>query len=96
MPTSDVEPTVTVDAGLELSIVPWEPSKNQVGFILKQQSALRFDFKNRLAKVSWILTNSAKGIWTLYIDNKEVTESTKNSWVAAMEEIRNGTNKFQE
>ncbi|XXG85075.1 hypothetical protein AAC387_Pa11g0236 [Persea americana] len=71
-------------------------SPNQVGSVLKQQSALRFDFKNPPAKVSWVLNNSAEGSWTPYINKEEVSESTRNSWRTTMEGINNSANQFQE
>ncbi|XXG85074.1 hypothetical protein AAC387_Pa11g0235 [Persea americana] len=71
-------------------------SPNQVGSVLKQQSTLRFDFKNPPAKVSWVLCNSAEGSWTPYINKEEVSESTRNSWRTTMEGINNSANQFQE
>ncbi|XXG85247.1 hypothetical protein AAC387_Pa11g0358 [Persea americana] len=61
-----------------------------------RQSTLRFDFKNPPAKVSWVLSNFAEGVWTPYINNEEVSESTRKSWVTAMEGINNSANQFQE
>ncbi|KAJ8648635.1 hypothetical protein MRB53_001658 [Persea americana] len=61
-------------------------SPNQDGSILTQQSAVRFDFENHPAKVSWVLKNSSEGSWTPHIDNEEVPESIKRVWAAAMKD----------
>ncbi|KAJ8624000.1 hypothetical protein MRB53_032530 [Persea americana] len=60
------------------------------------QSTLRLDLKNPPTMVSWVLSNFAEGVWTPYINSEEVSESTRNSWVTAMEGINNSANQFQE
>ncbi|XXG59924.1 hypothetical protein AAC387_Pa04g1925 [Persea americana] len=68
-------------------------SPNQIGFILKQQNhSTVLDIKNCPAKVSWVLGSFGKGLWTPYINNEAVPESTKNLWVATMEDIVNDAN----
>ncbi|XXG59928.1 hypothetical protein AAC387_Pa04g1928 [Persea americana] len=69
-------------------------SPNQIGFILKQQNPLRFNIKTCPAKVSWVLSNFGKGLWTPYINNEEVPKPTKDLWAAAMEDIINDANNF--
>ncbi|KAJ8618256.1 hypothetical protein MRB53_014442 [Persea americana] len=60
----------------------------------RHENHLRPDVKNCPAKVSWVLSNFGKGLWTPYINNEEVPDSTKNLWVAAMEDIIHDANNL--
>ncbi|XXG41177.1 hypothetical protein AAC387_Pa01g1699 [Persea americana] len=67
------------------------PKSKTAGADTNRSSAVRFDFQNHPAKVSWVLRNSSEGSWTPYIDKEEVPESIKRVWVAAMKDICSDT-----
>ncbi|XP_022155116.1 methyl-CpG-binding domain-containing protein 5-like [Momordica charantia] len=50
-----------------------------------KSAALNFDFCNVPEKVEWVLTDPSKEVWTPYIDNEKVPESTKREWVGAFQ-----------
>ncbi|KAJ4978355.1 hypothetical protein NE237_009135 [Protea cynaroides] len=49
----------------------------------KRSNASRFNFNNRPSKVRWVLTDSANGLWTPFIGDESLPESSKQEWATA-------------
>ncbi|KAL2536062.1 Methyl-CpG-binding domain-containing protein 6 [Forsythia ovata] len=53
----------------------------------KKSEALKFDFLNPPAAVSWTCTNAPQETWTARVDNKRVPESRQREWAAAFQHV---------
>ncbi|XP_077215924.1 uncharacterized protein LOC143850577 [Tasmannia lanceolata] len=55
-----------------------------------EKKAMAFDHNNVPEKVTWVLTEPAKGLWSPFLGEEKVPESTKKEWDAAFERRSRG------